>query len=78
MSSLDVWLVGFGLRSAALLAGELAVFVYVVPTLFNRHSDLADLGAALLALAALVAGFLGVAMLGREAQALFDSSSSDK
>jgi hypothetical protein len=66
MKSLDLWLVSFGLRSGALVIGELACFVYVIPTLFNLHSDLADLGAVLIALAALVSGFLAGAALTRE------------
>ncbi|WP_010219099.1 hypothetical protein [Sphingomonas sp. PAMC 26621] len=66
MKSLDLWLVGFGLRCAGLLVCELACFGFVIPTLFNLHSDLANLGAALLALVGLVAGFLSVTALTRE------------
>ena len=73
MKSIDLWLVSFGLRCGALLVGELACFLFVIPTLFNLHSDLADAGAALLALAALVGGFLAAAALTRELNILFRS-----
>ncbi|MGY2734192.1 hypothetical protein [Sphingomonas sp. UYP23] len=63
MKSLDLWLVGFGLRCAGLLVCELACFGFVIPSLFNLHSDAADVGAALIAL---VAGFLSVTALTRE------------
>jgi hypothetical protein len=66
MKALDLWLVSFGLRSFALVAAVLAAFLFVVPTLFNLHSDLADLGAALVAIVAIAGGFLGGAMLTRE------------
>ncbi|WP_010184427.1 hypothetical protein [Sphingomonas sp. PAMC 26605] len=66
MKSLDLWLVGFGLRCAGLLVCELACFGFVIPTLFDLHSDVADVGAALIALVALVAGFLSVTALTRE------------
>ncbi len=45
---------------------ELACFAFVIPTLFNLHSDAADAAAALIALVALVAGFLSVTALTRE------------
>ena len=70
MQPLDAWLVGFGLRSLALVCGELFCFLYAVPTLFNLHSDLADAGAAILAIAALAGGFVGIVVLTREATAL--------
>lgn len=74
MRPLDLWLLGFGLRCGALLLLELATFLFVVPTLFNLHSDLADLGAAAIAIVALIGGpFWGV-MLGRE----FDALTSEK
>lgn len=76
MKSLDLWLAGFGLRCGALLAGELACFLFVVPTLFNLHSDLADFGAALIALVALAGGFLGGLALTREFHAVFGPSRS--
>lgn len=66
MKSLDLWLVGFGLRCTALLVCELACFGVVIPMLFNLHRDAADAGAALIAIAALVAGFLSVRALTRE------------
>jgi hypothetical protein len=66
MKSFDLWLVGFGLRCAALLVGEVACFLFVVPTLFNLHSDLADAGAALLAIVALGGGSLLAIALTRE------------
>jgi len=77
MKSLDLWLVGFGLRCGALLVGEIACFLFVVPTLFNLHSDLADAGAAVLALVALVGGFLSGLMLTREFTTLLRSSDHD-
>ncbi|WP_375394444.1 hypothetical protein [uncultured Sphingomonas sp.] len=70
MQPLDTWLVGFGLRSLALLCLELGCFLFVVPTLFDLHSDLADAAAAILAIAALVGGFVGIVGLTREATAL--------
>ena len=66
MKSMDLWIVGFGLRCAGLLVCELACFAFVIPTLFNLHSDPADAAAALIALVALVAGFLSVTALTRE------------
>jgi hypothetical protein len=66
MKALDLWLVSFGLRSFALVAAVLAAFLFVVPTLFNLHSDLANLGAALVAIVAIAGGFLGGAALTRE------------
>jgi len=77
MKSLDLWLVGFGLRCGALLVGEIACFLFVVPTLFNLHTDLADAGAAVLALVALVGGFLSGLMLSREFSSLLRSSDHD-
>jgi hypothetical protein len=74
MKSLDLWLVGFGLRCFALLVGEIACFLFVVPTLFNLHSDLADAGAAVLALVALTGGFLSALALTREFTTLLRSS----
>jgi hypothetical protein len=74
MKSLDLWLAGFGLRCGALLAGELACFLFVVPTLFNLHSDLADFGAALIALVALAGGALCGVALTREFHTLLGSS----
>ena len=66
MKPLDLWLAGFGLRCGALLCAELACFLFVVPTLFDLHSDLADAAAALLAVVALAGGFLWGAALTRE------------
>jgi hypothetical protein len=40
--------------------------LFVVPTLFNLHSDLADAGAAILAIIAIAGGFLWGAALTRE------------
>ena len=74
MKSLDLWLAGFGLRCGALLAGELACFLFVVPTLFNLHSDLADFGAALIALVALAGGTLCGLALTREFHTLLGGS----
>lgn len=58
MKSSDLWLVGFGLRCSALLFAEVACFLFVLPTLFNLHSDLANAGAVVVAIVALVGGFL--------------------
>jgi hypothetical protein len=77
MKSLDLWLVSFGLRCCALLCAELACFLFVIPTLFNLHSDLANLGAALLAIVAIVAGFVSGAMLTREFQLLISDHDHD-
>jgi hypothetical protein len=77
MKSLDLWLAGFGLRCGALLAGELACFLFVVPTFFNLHSDLADFGAAVLALVALAGGLLSGLALTREFHILFGRSDHD-
>ena len=66
MHPFDWWLVGFGARCCALVAGELAAFLFVVPELFNLHRDAADAAAALLAFVALVGGFLWGAQLTRE------------
>jgi hypothetical protein len=66
MTSRDWWIVGFGLRCFTLLAVELATFLFVVPTLFNLHSDAADAGAAVIALVGLAGGMLSVSMLSRE------------
>jgi hypothetical protein len=66
MTSFDLWLTGFCLRAAALVAVELGSFLYVLPTLFNLHSDAADAGAAFLALIAIVGGLLWGAQLTRE------------
>lgn len=66
MKLLDLWLVGFGLRCAALVFAELMAFAYLIPTLFNLHSDLANVGAALIAIVALAGGFLVGAALNRE------------
>ena len=73
MKSFDLWLVSFGLRCGALLVGEIACFAFVVPTLFNLHSDLADTGAALIAIVALAGGYLSVASLDREFNLIFRS-----
>jgi hypothetical protein len=73
MKSLDLWLVGFGLRSCALLACELACFAFVLPTLFNLHSDLADAGAAIIAVVAIVGGLLAILSLSREFVALMET-----
>jgi hypothetical protein len=73
MKSFDLWLVSFGLRCGALLIGEIACFLFVVPTLFNLHSDLADAGAALLAIVALTGGFLSAMTLTREFNLLLRS-----
>ena len=70
MQSLDWWLVGFGLRCCALVVALLGSFLFVVPALVNAHSDLALFGAALVALAALILGFVGIVALSRELQAL--------
>jgi len=66
MKSSDLWLVSFGLRCSALLVAELACFLFVVPTLFNLHRDLADVAAAVLAILALIGGFLSAGALTRE------------
>ena len=66
MKYFDLWLVSFALRCAALVLVEIGCLLFVIPTLFNLHSDLADAGAAVLALACLVGGFLGGAALTRE------------
>ena len=73
MKSFDLWLVGFGLRCGALLVGVIACFAFVIPTLFNLHSDLADAGAALLAIVALAGGYLSAVSLGREFNLIFRS-----
>ncbi len=78
MKSLDLWLVGFGLRCGGLLVCALACFGFVIPTLFNLHNDLANVSAALLALVALVAGFLSVTALTREFTLLLLDSNNDK
>lgn len=70
MRPLDMWLVGFGLRCAALLFLELGCFLFVVPTLFDLHADLADLAAACIALAGLVGGTVWGVSLTREMEAL--------
>lgn len=72
MKPLDLWLVSFGLRCGALIFCELAAFAYVVPTLFNLHSDLANVGAGLVAIVALAGGFLGATALTREVRLLAD------
>jgi hypothetical protein len=77
MKSFDLWLVGFGLRCGALLVGEIACFAFVVPTLFNLHSDFADVGAAVLAIVALAAGYLSTASLGREFNLIFRSGNHE-
>jgi hypothetical protein len=70
MKSSDWWLVGFGLRAFTLAVTELACFLFVIPTLFNLHSDAADAGAAVIALVAIVGGGLSVTSLSRELTAL--------
>lgn len=70
MTPKDWWIVGFGLRCLTLLAVELAAFLFVVPTLFDLHSDAADAGAALIALVALVGGLVSVTALSRELASL--------
>jgi hypothetical protein len=77
MKSFDLWLVGFGLRCGALLVGEIACFAFVMPTLFNLHSDLADAGAAVLAVVALAGGYLSSASLGREFNLIFRSGNHE-
>jgi hypothetical protein len=77
MKSIDLWLVGFGLRCGALLVGEVACFLFVVPTLFNLHSDLADAGAALLAIVALAGGLLSTLALAREFNHLLRSGENE-
>jgi hypothetical protein len=72
MKSFDLWLVSFGLRCSALLLVEVGCFLFVIPTLFNLHSDLADLGAAVLAIIAVIGGLLGSAALTREWRLLFE------
>ncbi|WP_157219664.1 hypothetical protein [Flavisphingomonas formosensis] len=66
MKLLDLWLVGFGLRCCALLLCEVGSLLFVIPTLFNLHSDLADAGAAILAIVAIGGGFLWGSALSRE------------
>ncbi|MEO5866901.1 MAG: hypothetical protein ABIS14_01130 [Sphingomonas sp.] len=66
MTSFDLWLAGFGLRATALVAVEFGTFLFVLPTLFNLHNDLADAGAAFLALTALIGGLLWGGQLTRE------------
>lgn len=66
MKPFDLWLVGFGLRCGVLLLLEVASFLFLIPTLFNLHSDVADAGAAMIALTSLVGGFLWGASLNRE------------
>ena len=66
MKPLDLWLVSFGLRCGALVMIEVAAFAFVVPTLFNLHRDLADAGAAIIAVLALAGGYLATAALTRE------------
>lgn len=66
MKPLDLWLAAFGLRCCALVFLELFAFLFAVPTLFNLHTDLADLGAALVGLTAVVGGALWGAALSRE------------
>jgi fluoride ion exporter CrcB/FEX len=70
MTPKDWWIVGFGLRCFTLLAVELGCFLFVVPTLFNLHSDAADAGAAVVALVGLVGGFASVTALSRELASL--------
>lgn len=70
MKSLDLWLLGFGLRCGALLLLEIACFLFVVPTLFNLHSNLADAGAAVLAILGIIGGFVGGIALTRELRTL--------
>jgi hypothetical protein len=77
MKSIDLWLVGFGLRCGALLVGEIACFLFVIPTLFNLHSDLADAGAALLAIVALAGGLLSALALTREFNHLLRSGENE-
>ncbi|MBO9714383.1 hypothetical protein [Sphingomonas sp.] len=76
MKLLDLWLVGFGLRCGALVFAELAAFAYLIPTLFNLHSDLADVGAALVAMLALAGGFLTGTALTREFANVFRDKDS--
>ena len=66
MKPFDVWLVVFGLRCCALLILELAAFLFVIPTLFNLHNDLATFGAALIAVLAVAGGGLWGVVLTRE------------
>ncbi|MEO5773629.1 MAG: hypothetical protein ABIQ32_05870 [Sphingomicrobium sp.] len=77
MKSLDLWLVGFGLRCGALLLAEIACFLFVVPTLFNLHSDLANAGAAVLAIVGLTGGYLGGAVLTRELRTLIEDHNNE-
>ena len=72
MRAFDLWLVGFALRSGALVLVEIACFLFVIPSLFNLHSDLADAGAAVLALVAVIGGFLGGSALTREWHTLLE------
>lgn len=77
MKSFDLWLVSFGLRCGALLFGEIACFLYVVPSLFNLHRDAADAAAALVAVVALAGGALTAAALTRELNLLLRSGNHD-
>jgi hypothetical protein len=73
MKSFDLWLVSFGLRCGALVIGELACFLFVVPTLFNLHRDAADAAAAVMGVVAIAGGFLCAATLTRELNLLLRS-----
>ena len=75
MTSSDWWWVGFGLRCLALVIGEIASWLFVVPTLFNLHRDAADAAAALIALAALIGGGLATLALTREARLMLEDKS---
>jgi len=77
MKSFDLWLVSFGLRCGALLFGEVACFLYVVPCLFDLHRDAADAAAALVAIVALAGGSLAVAALTRELNLLLRSGNHE-
>jgi hypothetical protein len=77
MKPFDLWLVSFGLRCGALLLGEVACFLYVVPNLFDLHRDAADAAAAAVAIVALAGGYLLAASLTRELNLLLRSGNHE-
>jgi hypothetical protein len=77
MKPFDLWLVSFGLRCGALLLGEVACFLYVVPSLFDLHRDAADAAAAAVALVALAGGYLFAVALTRELNLLLRSGNHE-
>ncbi len=74
MKSSDLWLVGFGLRCCAMLFIELACFGYLIPTLFNLHSDAANVVAALIAVIALGGGYFATIALTREVASISEKN----